>query len=93
MAEIIVVNVTEEVEAVAKARAAQAAAEEALEQMTEFIGSPIIREMAGTYEDRPSTDTFPNVTWFGQTDPTSQPTFVPYNPETGVGDMWIEVNL
>ena len=93
MANTIKVTVTQDTEAVAKARAAQAGAENALAMMIEHVGSFVIREKNGGYESRPSIDIFPNVIWFGQSDATLHNDFVPFDPETGFGDIWIEVIL
>lgn len=93
MSEQVTVTISQSAHSVAKARAAQAAAEKALALMIEHVGNPVIREKNGVYESRPSIDIFPNVTWFGQSDPLAQAEFVEYNPATGVGDIWVEVIL
>lgn len=55
--------------------------------------SNFVREANGEYETRPSTKSVLNAIWFGQTDATQHPDFVEYDPATGVGDIWIEVEL
>ena len=53
----------------------------------------LIREVDGQYMSRPPVDLLPNATWIGQSDATLHNDFVPFDPGTGFGDIWIEVIL
>lgn len=52
-----------------------------------------VREANGTYEQRPPVNLAPNITWFGQSDATEHPDFVEYDPATGEGDIWINIQI
>jgi len=71
----------------------RARAEKAANKAETYMGTPLIREVDGTYQERPPVEDFPNVTWMGQSDPMSHTDFVEYDPQTGHGDIWIEVNI
>ena len=71
----------------------RARAEFAARKAELYMGTPLLREINGTYQNRPPEADFPNVTWLGQTDATLHASFVAYDPATGKGDIWIEINL
>lgn len=71
----------------------RARAEKAANKAETYMGTPLLREINGVYQTRPSVADFPNVTWLGQGDATEHVDFQQYDPATGGGDIWIEVNI
>lgn len=71
----------------------RARAELAANKAQLYMGAPVIREIDGTYQERLPIEDFASVIWFGQSDATLHADFVPFDPETGAGDIWIEVIL